>query len=241
MYRVFKFIYTLNDLGYYEMSDLVKKLNNFNYDLELNPTALEAFKGSRQERIYQELIRMHGAPPIYRLIKNQNTGYYKLIGPNGLSVPKNQIATIYPFVILEKDHGLELRLGLGNHFCVAEHSRWVKAAGDIHLLSSPQNGEKISDDNEVDILRVTDQSFSYHIRDTDPKIISQKKESAYAAIHAVGLPMDKFEPFKPKEAVKPKELIFSTRLHPKRNTDLAKRSMIEEFSNSRKYEIISPI
>ncbi len=146
-------------------------------DIPLDPEIPKALKDTFQETLYIQQLKSKKST-YHRLQKNKTTDKYDIINPEGQVVPSHKTAHIYSFVVLEnEDHSLELRLGLGNHYFTSGRANSVKAAGDIHLW-------------KADITKITNQSGGYHAENN--KDISY---SAYAAMEAVSLPMEKFVAF----------------------------------------------
>lgn len=160
-------------------------------DISLDPEIPKALKGTFQETLYIQQLK-NGELTFHTLYKNEVTHKYEIINPKGQIVPSHKTAHIYSFVVLQqKDGSLALRLGLGNHYFTSGRANTVKAAGDIHLW-------------KADITKITNQSGGYHIENN--KDISN---SAYAAMEAVSLPMEKFVAFSDAKA----PVIFSTKVN----------------------------
>jgi len=107
-------------------------------------------------------------------------------------------AEVFAFVILKKpqpthDH-FELRISQGGHFPTSGKALSVAAAGDIYT------------DETGEIKKITDQSGTFYIPNTDPAL-AQKKASALKAMTTLGLPTELFKPFSVGNA-----LTFSPRL-----------------------------
>ncbi len=136
-------------------------------------------------------------------LKSQN-GIFYLTDSAGEIAAQNAESAEFQFVVLkhQTEHGdyLELRISQGNHWYIAggdaldENNMAVMAAGDLHLSFGK-------------IKKITDQSGGFYIPNTEPDA-SQKKLSALHAMKAVGLPLDRFQPFVQDD----KALMFSTAL-----------------------------
>ncbi len=93
---------------------------------------------------------------------------------------QHQENVIYQFVITITN---DLLIGKANHNIISGNAPFVKAAGDIHV------------DPEGKIIKIDDRAGSYVISDSDPFVL-EKRQTALNAMKAMGLPMDRFVPFK---------------------------------------------
>lgn len=142
-------VVTRNNTKEYNYKRRWKKGDPF-LDIPLDSAVPKALKGTFQETLYIQQLQS-GKPTYHRLQKNETTGKYDIINPEGQVVPSHKAAHIYSFVVLEKeDRSLELRLGLGNHYFTSGRAGTVKAAGDIHLWKG-------------EITKITNQSGGYHV------------------------------------------------------------------------------
>lgn len=156
--------------------------------IELDHSVPKALANSAQEKAFNS-----GVLKTFHLHRNPQDQYYPL-HTESLSKSPKPLDGVYAFVIVENENAqLELRAGRCSHYFAAHRARFVRAAGDLHF-------------SEGKLKKFTDQSGTYHVQDTDP-LAKQRKGSAQAAMRAVGLPMDKFEPYR-----SPGALIFSKAL-----------------------------
>ena len=95
-------------------------------------------------------------------------------------LPLFKLDGIYAFVIQETNQ-LEMTLGLCSHFWLSGKATQVRAAGEIHYSKGI-------------IIKITDQSGSYHLSLSDPAY-AQKRQAALEAMQNCGLPMNKFQSF----------------------------------------------
>jgi hypothetical protein len=117
----------------------VKKPNTVQHQIPLNPATPIALKGSIQEKIYLKELAKYKRSVYYQLHQNTETDEYFLTDPNNNIIRGNDLKSVYAFVILEIDGNLELRLGLNNHYFVADRADSVVAAGDIYF--TPQKNQ----------------------------------------------------------------------------------------------------
>lgn len=157
----------------------------FFYPIDLDPIIRYSTPLTFQEKYYQ--------PQHYFIEKNQDSEEYYLRNSSlSLFSPESTAEyTVHAFVIIEKEHTLELAIGDCNHYIIAKRALSVVAAGDIYVLSKSKK-----------IFKITDQAGSYHIQAND-LLACEKSQSAQAALKAVGLPLHLFVPFQ-----KSKTLIF---------------------------------
>ncbi len=176
------------------------------FSIALNPNGSTNTKNLSFQQLMQQLDK-HGRSSNFQLHKSEVNNSFSLVGiqHGEILAGKDNIHSVLAFVILENAHGnLELILGLGNHRDVANNAKAVKAAGDVYFAYNKALGTS-------EIAKIDDRSSGYYVLNTDPEAAA-KKNSAKAAMQAVGLPMDKFVPF-----VLPTTLLFSSGLKPKSN------------------------
>jgi hypothetical protein len=188
------------------------------------------------------LVRPHGIqheigltlrPKHSRLQQEQHLKFFCLKQIDEKSYITNQQAKktigaqIFSFVILKNpqpthDH-FELRISQGGHFPTSGKAMSVAAAGDIY---TNETGE---------IKKITDQSGTFYIPNTDPAL-AQKKASALRAMKTLGLPIELFKPFSVGNT-----LTFSSRLRqvrpflltPTAHQDTAARPLEDECRHAR--------
>ncbi len=146
----------------------------------------------------------------YQLIKRDGKSY--IVNSDGKSPVFETPKCDFQFVILREsqiqDHNdcLRLIISKGPHETIAKQAKSAVAAGDIMTVRDAIGN--------CEVVKITDQSGSYYIPNTDPQVF-QKQHSARSAMKTVGLPMDKFQPFGT-----PSALVFSTTLRDMRNSKI---------------------
>ena len=169
--------------------------------IPLNPSAPQNLGNSFQERIFLLQWQQFGKTPTYQLEKANKddnahplNNAFQLTDPYGNVVTKDHLLPIYPFVILDRHNFMELRIGKGNHYFIAERKSSVLAAGDLYVGWDDNN-------SCIQIEEITDQSGGYHTECTETL------NSAKTAIAATHLPIDKFVHFTEKQKIN--SLFFS--------------------------------
>lgn len=128
----------------------------------------------------------------------------------------------FQFVILRDQNNqnrLKLVISKGPHDTIANQAPTAAAAGDIHAEYDLKANLKVG--------KFTDQCGSYYIPNTDPQAF-QKQQSARSAMKAVGLPMDKFEPFGA-----PSALVFSSTLRDMKRDTQTISTIIDKLKSER--------
>ena len=134
----------------------------------------------------------------YQIRKNYNDGYTAILDQHGNTpvVESTNGKCDFQFIIQRHKEFLKLSISKGSHGTIANKANSVVAAGDIFA--------HYDTNHNLVIDKITDQSGSYYIPNTDPHFF-QKQHSAKAAMRACGLPTEKFVPFGT-----PAALVFST-------------------------------
>lgn len=141
--------------------------------------------------VYEKDLALCGESRSYHLVVDQDKACTLIPNHRYLdgreehaSVPMDGKSYIYAIIFNEESNTLQLRIGQGSHYLVANKAKEVIAAGTI-----------IFADHKV--IKITNSSGAYHVDfDALPSdILKSYKESLIHALETVHLPFDKLELF----------------------------------------------